>query len=60
MTTWDTAVALEVTSPTPLEVITKGKDAGVTKLSIELGKSDQFILDHLNLLKESELGEGGI
>jgi len=34
--------------------VTQGKDAGIRKLSTDLGKSPVFILGHLNLLKESE------
>jgi len=54
MSAMDTARALKKLLSATLTVMKQGKDAGVRKLATELGKSHQFIFDHLNLLEESE------
>lgn len=55
MTTMETAKASAklLGLRTPSEV-KQGKDAGLSKLAKEIGKSDQYLYDHLKLLEENQ------
>lgn len=57
MTAFDTAKALaKMLNWIPGRQLEQGKDAGVRKLADELGKSKDWILQHLALLEESDEG----
>jgi len=53
MTAMETAEALSRLLRTACADIKEGEDAGIRNLAREIGKSDAFIRDHINLLKQS-------